>query len=246
VLVVLSVAATACSGGSEDTGSVTGSWDVAGIATGTGAIEPPVAGSTLTATITDTEINGSSGCNSYMGAARIDGSSVVFGPFAGTLMACADSAVMEQEQTYVTLLQSVDSWEEMPDGMNLKTDGTTVIRLVAADSSLAGSSWDVVAINNQKGGVQSIVPDSGPSLIFDEDLGVSGSTGCNNFFGTYSVDADTIAFRGIGATEAYCENTAEQEAWMLAALQNAATYTVNTQQLELFDESGSRLLTARR
>jgi heat shock protein HslJ len=241
---VLALSAAACSSGSSSD-TVIGQWDVVGIADSSGTLAPPVDGTSPTANITDTEINGSSGCNTYMGAAAIDGSSVSFGPLAGTLMACADAA-MEQESAFVTLLQTVDSWEATAEGVDLTIDGDTALQLVAADTSLAGSSWDIVAVNNQNGGVQSVVVDSGPTLIFDEDLGVSGSTGCNNFFATYETDGDTIAFSGIGATEAFCEDTADQEAWMLAALTDAATYTIDSQTLELFDESGSRLLTASR
>jgi putative lipoprotein len=221
-------------------------WDIAAIADPSGDLAPPVEGTTLTANITDTEINGSSGCNNYMGAAAIDGSSVSFGPLAATLMACADTAVMDQEQNFAGLLQTVDSWEGTSEGIDLKIDGNTAIQLTAADTSLAGSSWDVIALNNQSGGVQSVVIDSDPTLIFDEELGVSGSTGCNNFFGIYSTDGDMIGFSGLGSTEMFCEDTAEQEIWMMAALADATTYTANSQTLELFDEDGSRLLTANR
>ncbi len=246
VVAVLALSGAACSGGSPDSASLLGSWDVNRVAAASGTLEPPLPGTTLTATITETEINGESGCNSYMGAAIVDGSSVRFGPLVGTLMACADAAVMHQERAFTTLLQSVDSWQRTTDGIDLIADGITVVELVEADADLAGSSWNVVAINNQKGGVQSIVADSGPSLVFDEDHGVSGSTGCNNYFGTYSSDGDTLTFSGLGATEAYCQDTSEQERWLLTALRNAATYTVDSRKLELFDANGSRLLTATR
>jgi len=246
LLVVLVLSASACSSGSSTSDTLNGQWDVAAIADPSGDLAPPVEGTTLTASITDTEINGSSGCNNYMGAAAIDGSSVSFGPLAGTLMACAETDVMDQEQLFLTLLQSTDSWEGTSEGVDLKTDGTTVIQLVATDTSLAGSSWDVIAVNNQSGGVQSVVIDSAPTLVFDEDLGVSGSTGCNDFSGNYSTDGDTIEFGDLGITQMYCEETAEQEVWMMAALADATTYSVDSLTLELFDESGSRLLTANR
>ena len=246
LLVVLVLSASACSSGSSTSDTLVGQWDVTAIADSSGDLASPVDGTTLTANITDTEINGSSGCNNYMGAAAMDGSSVSFGPLAGTLMACAETDVMDQEQLFLTLLQTVDSWEGTSEGVDLKTDGNTAIQLVAADTSLAGSSWDVIALNNQSGGVQSVVIDSDPTLIFDEELGVSGSTGCNNFFGIYSTDGDMIEFSGLGATEMFCEDTAEQEVWMMAALADATNYSVDSQTLELFDEGGSRLLTANR
>jgi len=244
---VLALSATACSSGSSTSDTLVGQWDVTAIADSFGDLAPPVEAATLTANITDTEINGSSGCNNYMGAAVIDGSSVSFGPFAGTLMACADQAVMDQEQAFLTLLQTADSWEGTSEGVDLKTDGNTVVQLVAADTSLAGSSWSVVAMNNQSGGVQSVVIDSEPTLTFDEESsGVTGSTGCNDFSGNYSTDGDSIEFGDLAITQMFCEDTADQEVWMMAALADATTYTVDSQTLELFDETGSRLLTATR
>lgn len=244
---VLALSATACSSGSSTSDTLVGQWDVTAIADSFGDLAPPVEAATLTANITDTEINGSSGCNNYMGAAVIDGSSVSFGPFAGTLMACADQAVMDQEQAFLTLLQTADSWEGTSEGVDLKTDGNTVVQLVAADTSLAGSSWSVVAVNNQSGGVQSVVIDSEPTLTFDEESsGVTGSTGCNDFSGNYSTDGDSIEFGDLAITQMFCEDTADQEVWMMAALADATTYTVDSQTLELFDETGSRLLTATR
>ena len=247
LLTVLALSVAACSSGSSSPDTLVGQWDVAAVADDAGDLASPVDGTILTANITDTGINGSSGCNSYMGAAVIDGSSVSFGPLAQTLMACPDADVTDQEQSFVLLLQSVDSWEATSEGVDLKTDGDTVIQLVAADTSLSGSSWEVVAVNNQSGGVQSVAIDSEPTLTFDEESsGVTGSTGCNDFSGNYSTDGDSIEFGDLAITQMFCEETADQEVWMMAALADATTYTVDSQTLELFDESGSRLLTASR
>ncbi len=243
---VLALSAAACSSGSSTSDTLIGQCDVRCDDCGFNQRYQGAGGIGDRSDIPETEINGSSGCNNYMGAAAIDGSSVSFGPMAGTLMACVENDVMDQEQMFLTLLQTADSWEGTAEGVNLRTDGTTVIQLVAADTSLAGSSWRVTALNNQSGGVQSVVTDSDPTLVFDEESGVSGSTGCNNFFGIYSTDGDTIEFSGIGATEMYCQDTAEQEVWMIAALDDATTYSVDPRALELFDESGTRLLTANR
>jgi heat shock protein HslJ len=245
-LTVCALSAAACSSGSSSPDTPVGQWDVTAIADDGGNLAPPVDGTVVTANITDAEIDGSSGCNNYMGASAIDGSTVSFGPFAGTLMACADQAVMDQEQAFLTLLQTVDSWEGTAEGVDLTIDGNLAIQLTATDTSLAGSSWDVTAINNQSGGVQSVVIDSDPTLVFDEDSGVSGATGCNSLTGSYATDGEAIEFSDMALTQMYCEETAEQEVWMMGALADAATYTVNSQTLELFDEGGSRLLTANR
>jgi len=74
------------------TNAVVGSWDVAEIADGSGAIV--LLGETQ-ANLTfgeDGSLTGSTGCNTISGSYVVDGTSVTFGPLATTEMACADAS----------------------------------------------------------------------------------------------------------------------------------------------------------
>lgn len=66
---------------------------------------PVVAGSIITLTFTDDgRAGGYSGCNSYGGSYEVDGANLTIGSVVSTRRACADQAVMEQEQQYLQAL----------------------------------------------------------------------------------------------------------------------------------------------
>lgn len=74
-----------------------------------GAATPVIAGSTITLTFgEDGQVSGQSGCNSYGGSYTERGAALEFGEITSTLKACADQAVMEQEQQYLQTLRSAD------------------------------------------------------------------------------------------------------------------------------------------
>jgi len=60
-------------------------------------------------------VGGNSSCNTYGGEYTVKGDSIEFGMLMSTMMACADTAAMDQEQEYLSFLGGVDRWE-MSDG----------------------------------------------------------------------------------------------------------------------------------
>lgn len=79
----------------------------------------------------DGRVNGSSGCNRYSGTATLRDNEMGFGALASTRMACA-AAVMEQEQAFLSALESVAGWREEADGRLelLGADGKTLMVLI--------------------------------------------------------------------------------------------------------------------
>lgn len=65
----------------------------------------------------DLAVGGNGGCNNYFTEARIDGTTLSFGPAAATRMACAEEA-MKQEAAYFSALAAVTSYEL--DGKSLR------------------------------------------------------------------------------------------------------------------------------
>lgn len=249
VAIVMALIAAACSGASV-TDELAGSWDVAAIADESGTLSAPLAGTSLTATITEDRIGGIAGCNQYGGDASVNRSAVSFGPLTWTLMACVTPAgVMDQEKAYLGLLQAVDAWKVTDKGADLLAVGETVIQLVRTDLSLAGTEWTVVAVNNQSGGVQSTLPGAEPLLVFRDESTVSGTTGCNSFSGEYTAEEGSIDIGLLAVTEMFCsspDGLMDQETRVLEALEQSTTYRVEGQTLGMFDDDGSRLLNARR
>jgi heat shock protein HslJ len=74
--------------------------------------EAVLAGTSITAQFSESEIAGSSGCNSYSGSYTVTGSTIRIEGVATTAMACIDpEGVMDQEALYVDTLLSVNNFE---------------------------------------------------------------------------------------------------------------------------------------
>ena len=69
---------------------------------------------------------------------------------------------------------------------------------------------------------------------------VNGNAGCNNFFGSYEVDGESLGFGQMGATMMACLDGMETEQAFLAALGNTDRYTISGLILSLY--SGENLL----
>jgi heat shock protein HslJ len=75
-------------------------------------------------------VAGNSGCNRYMGGYELSGDRLSFGALAGTMMACPE-ALMNQEQRFHQAMTQVSQWRIDPDtGLLHLVDesGETVIR----------------------------------------------------------------------------------------------------------------------
>ena len=106
--------------------------------------------------------------------------------------------------------------------------------------------WRMVSYNNGKGGIQSAASRTVVSAYFGADGQVSGSAGCNNYFGTYTATGDHIAIGPLGATKMMCGEPAgvmEQELAYLAALEASAMYTIEGSILTLKDSGGAIMVT---
>ena len=77
------------------------------------------------------------------------------------------------------------------------------------------------------------------NLSFDDDAAVSGQGGCNQFFGDYQVEGDSISFGPLGSTLMSCgEQLDQQEFAYLSALQEAETYQMSSDRLEITYPTG--------
>ncbi len=110
-----------------------GSWDVTGYNNGNQAVVSPVAGSKLTAIFTADQVSGSAGCNDYSGAYTLDGTKLTIGPLAATRKACADQAVSDQEQQFLTALQAATTFSQSGNIVTLQeAGGANQVTLVPA------------------------------------------------------------------------------------------------------------------
>jgi heat shock protein HslJ len=106
--------------------------------------------------------------------------------------------------------------------------------------ALQDTPWTLVTLGGEP-------PLSGtvPSVEFSTDE-ISGSAGCNTYFGAYTVDGSEITIGDVASTEMWCEEPAgvmDQEQAFLAALRSAAGYRLTGAQLDLLDATERVILT---
>lgn len=91
-------------------------------------------------------------------------------------------------------------------------------------ADLVGTTWTVSSI----GGVAT-VGDAQPTIMFGADGNVTGTTGCNNYFGPYKLDGGTIEVGLLGSTLMLCEGpVGAQETTFMAALPKATGWSVGS------------------
>jgi heat shock protein HslJ len=103
-----------------------------------------------------------------------------------------------------------------------------------APASLADSSWTLASLNGAE-------PVAGTTVTakFTADQ-VSGSGGCNNYFGSYETDRGDLSFGPLGSTFKACaEPISRQEAEYFAALQAATSYGIDGDELTITYPDGT-------
>jgi heat shock protein HslJ len=197
----------------------------------------PLPGSTVTLQFGDDDsATGTDGCNRFTTTYTASRSTISIESAASTMMACPE-AVANQAADYMTALTTANRYQ-MRGGQLILLDGTTVLAtFVAAKEDLAGSTWLVTGYNNGREAVVS--PLLGAEIIVNIDDAnlISGNAGCNDFFAQVQAATNgVIEIDGVGATRRFCANPAgvmEQEAEFFAALESAATFTVEGDFIEL-------------
>lgn len=131
------------------------------------------------------------------------------------------------------LLWTTDTAHRVPvtgDGTGTYDIGEIVMVMVAAYSPmaeaprLAGTAWLVDAM-----GGTGVVAGSEPTIAFSEDGRISGSTGCNSFFGSYQQAGDRLTFSGLGMTKMACmaDGVMGQEMTFASILSGEASLTID-------------------
>jgi|LGVC01.1.fsa_nt_gb heat shock protein HslJ len=111
------------------------------------------------------------------------------------------------------------------------------------DPILEGKIWTLTLIAGGDGDVHPPIPGTTITASFENGT-ISGTAGCNQYFGTYTV-ADNIVINEMLWTEMFCESpegVMEQETQYLDILRDVTTYTIPENQLTLGTEDGRALV----
>lgn len=197
----------------------------------------PLADTTITLQFgADGSVSGTDGCNRYTTTFTTSRSTISIEPAASTMMACPP-AVATQATDFMAALSAANHYQ-LRGGQLILLDGTTVLAtFVAAKEDLAGSTWLVTGYNNGRDAVVSPLLGADIIINIDDANLISGNGGCNDFFAQIQAAANgAIEIGSIGATRRNCANPAgvmEQETEFFAALESAATFTVEGDFIEL-------------
>jgi copper homeostasis protein (lipoprotein) len=108
-----------------------------------------------------------------------------------------------------------------------------------ANASLENTDWTLILLGDS--GVDA-VPQKVPHLVLNSTTKrVSGSGGCNQLVGNYTLDGDHLSFRQIAGTMMACPEGMEIEQAFLQVLPQVNGWKINGQRLDLFDTSGRRI-----
>ncbi|HSQ71416.1 MAG TPA: META domain-containing protein, partial [Rubrivivax sp.] len=200
---------------------------------------PALEGATVTLQFgADGTASGTDGCNRYSTTFTEDGASLTFPqPGASTMMLCPEPpGVMEQASAFAAALAATTNFSANQSQLALLA-GNQIVATFAADvQSLAATEWDVTMYNNGREAVVGVIEGTEITTLFGADGELSGSAGCNQYIGGYTVDGNTIQIGQLGSTMRFCgepEGIMEQEQAFLAALQSAATFRIEGDNLEL-------------
>lgn len=251
MLVVLALIVAACGGDGDgggttaDTTQVTGiDWELTTLLLdGTGV---DLAGTTPTIRFDASgEAGGSNGCNSYGGSYSIAGGAITFGGMFQTEIGCQPD-VAAVETAFMLAISRVDTFDTAAGRLTLSaSDGSSEMVFAepapVIDNALQGS-WVLDTIGDAVA-VSSIVAGTDPTLEIT-DTEISGTTGCNSFFGALTWDADgSFVVTEMGWTEIGCERgIMQQEQAILETLSNAATYEIEGDRLLITTAEGDLFL----
>jgi heat shock protein HslJ len=204
--------------------------------------QPLVPGSNITALFTSGgKVGGSSGCNQYSGTYIVSGNKLqISSPLASTMMACAQD-LMDQEGAYLNALGEVKTYKITGDTLTLSdADNKSLLVYKAQSQDLSGTSWQVIAYNNGKQAVTSVLASTTLTAEFGKDGKLSGNSGCNTYTGAFTITGDQIKIGPLATTRMACpQEIMDQETLYLAALQTAATYRIEGTGMELRTKDGA-------
>ena len=190
---------------------------------------------------------GSTGCNRYSSSYELEEGTVslVISPLQMTRMACEQEA-MDQEFAFAEAIATVASYSYDAESFSLNDANEQIIVILEPlmkpePASLMGTTWNLITY-----GPELNAPLFGviPTIIFSSDGTLSGTSGCNSFFGQYQSDEQTVSIGQIGSTLMACldEEVGAVESAYLLLLQDVVSYNIDGNMLTLYNENAESIL----
>lgn len=219
-------------------------WQVTAIADEDGELVPVIEETSPDIHFEEDQVSGDGSCNRFFGPYEASGGGdLSFGELATTLMACLD-ALMDQEQSFLIALDSVDAYSIAGGVLEMRAAGQVVALFEAIPTSLANTEWRLVALNNGKEAVVSVLADTEVTATFTEDGTLAGSSGCNTYRATWTTEDDALQIGPAMGTKKMCagDGVMEQEARYLEVLGLVTNYRMDASSLDMLNDEGTRQL----
>jgi len=166
----------------------------------------PLAETRISLEFEDDRVGGYAGCNWYGGTFRRDADTLVVQELSSTARACADTARMDQEAAFLSLLADVRAYEVSREGRLELRDANCRQTLVLTrrealpmdPDRLVGTRW---RLRSWSGPAPS--PDTTATLDIDRDS-ARGFAGCRSYAATYEAGGDRIYVTSISMNETEC------------------------------------------
>jgi heat shock protein HslJ len=171
-------------------------------------------------------VAGSAGCNAYQGSyTRAGDAKLTVGPIAATQRFCEGPAA-SVEGAFLASLARAHSFSATSGRLIISDEtGRALLDFVAAPQNPLVGSWQVTGYNNGAEAVVSVAIGTELTASFGADGILQGSSGCNDYSGSYVSNGETLSIGPLATTRKACaEPIMDQEARFLAALQAATGY----------------------
>jgi heat shock protein HslJ len=197
----------------------------------------------------DGQVSGTSGCNGLGGDYTVEGDQITFGEFVSTLMAC-DDPIMKQEEAAHKVMAGQTTYKIEGDTLTINKEGIVLVlkrtnfpgEEPPTSTSIVGS-WRLASYGSGDT-VSTALADVEANLTFNEDGTLTGTSGCNEFGGRYTVEVDKITFNEIVSTLKLCDTSImDQEEAMQQVLTGTATYHIEGHSLTITNQDRVLVLT---
>ena len=241
-LLALGLLVAACSAGPGTGGLLEGTdWVLRSYAAEGGLVTVPET-QFADAEFRSNRVSGFSGCNDFDALYRAGGRTLFISEPASTLVACADEA-NALEAAYVANLQASRFYSERRGTLTIfDARGTTVLVFDAAPRNPMLGTWTVDSFATAPASLTAPIEGTSLTAVF-RIASVGGSSGCNQYTGTYGTNGNVVRIGRLATTRMACaDEIMNQEAAFLAAMEGAALIDRRGPSLLLTDLSGATLV----
>lgn len=203
------------------------------------AVSSLLANTEINAIFKDGSVSGFGGCNNYGGPFSTNGNALKIETLVITEMWCSPDEVSQQEQTFTAALIATTSYVIEGDMLTLTHPGGTLIFRAASapsDKAFEGTAWELVSF--EAAGTAEAVPTEAEITATFAEGKITGSGGCNNYFGEYSMENGRVTVAAVGATKMACDGKMELEQRFFTEIAQTHTVVMEANQLRLVSNNG--------